>query len=71
MPVQVIGLTALDEVYESAAARFGGELWSVLRYDRASTEWADQLAAKVRHLLRLNAIDEGPRTEPPRDCRRP
>lgn len=57
MPTQVIGLTALDQVYEDAAARFGSELWSVLRYDRSSTEWAERLAAKVRHLLRLKSVD--------------
>jgi nucleoside phosphorylase len=59
MPAQVIGLTALDEVYEGAVAEFGGELWSVLRYNRASSEWAEQLATKVRHLLRVNAIENG------------
>ena len=56
MPAQVIGLTALSEVYETAAAKFGGELWSVLRYDRAATDWAEQLSAKVRHLLRVRSV---------------
>lgn len=56
MPGQVIGVTALAEVYETAAARFGGELWSVLRYDRMTTDWVEQLTAKVRQLLRLKAL---------------
>lgn len=60
MPRQVIGLTALDDVYGSAATRFGGELWSVLKHDRTSREWADQLAAKVRHLLRVQQVEAGP-----------
>jgi CheY-like chemotaxis protein len=55
MPKQVIGLTALSEIYETAAAKFGGELWSVLLYDRASNDWADRLSAKIRHILRLKA----------------
>ncbi len=60
MPAHVIGLTALSEVYDEAAAKFGSELWSVLRYERTSVEWAELLAAKVRHLLRLQQITQGP-----------
>ena len=56
MPKHVIGLTALAEVHENAVSRFGSELWSVLRYDAASEEWADGLSAKIRHLLRLRTI---------------
>lgn len=55
MPKHVIGLTALAEVHEEAVSRFGSELWSVLRYDPASEEWAERLSAKVRHLLRLKS----------------
>ncbi len=56
MPAHVIGVTALEQVYENAVERFGRELWSVLRYDRSSTQWAELLSAKVRHLLRLQQI---------------
>lgn len=63
MPAQVIGLTALTEVYEDAAAQFGSELWSVLRYDRSSSEWSELLAAKIRHLLRLKAVATGASSE--------
>lgn len=56
MPKQVIGLTALEDVYEGAAAKFGGELWSVIRYDRSSYEWSEQLAAKIRHIIRIGSI---------------
>lgn len=58
LPAQVIGITALDEIYESAVERFGRELWSVLRYDRSSTQWSELLSAKVRHLLRLQGIGQ-------------
>jgi len=55
VPAQVIGVTAREDVYETAAARFGSELWSVLRFDRASVEWREQLSAKLRHIMRLRA----------------
>lgn len=58
LPAQVIGITALEEVYESAVERFGRELWSVLRYDRSSTQWTELLSAKVRHLLRLRQVGQ-------------
>lgn len=51
-------MTALAEVYDDAVERFGRELWSVVRYDRASTEWAELLSAKVRHLLRIRQVGE-------------
>lgn len=58
MPAQVVGLTALPEVFDAAVERFGRELWSVILYDRASTEWAELLSAKIRHLLRLAQVGE-------------
>ena len=63
MPDQVIGLTALAEVYETAAAKFGSELWSVIRFDRSSIEWANQLGAKIRQLLRIQQVEAGPLPE--------
>ena len=58
LPSHVIGITALDEIYESAVERFGRELWSVLRYDRASVQWAELLAARIRHLLRTQRVGQ-------------
>jgi nucleoside phosphorylase len=62
-PKQVVGLTALEEIYETAATAFGGELWSVVKYDQTSSEWVDQLGAKVRHLLRAKAVPAAPPPE--------
>lgn len=58
LPSHVVGITALDEVYESAVERFGREMWSVLRYDRSSVEWSELLAARIRHLLRRQETGE-------------
>lgn len=58
MPGQVVGMTALAEVYDAAVERFGRELWSVLLYDRGSTEWSELLSAKIRHLLRVKQVGE-------------
>lgn len=63
MPAQVIGVTAREDVYQTAAARFGGELWSVLRFDRTTSEWSEQLAAKVRHILRVKSLGDVPTTD--------
>jgi nucleoside phosphorylase/CheY-like chemotaxis protein len=60
MPTQVIGVTAREDVYEVAAARFGSELWSVLPYGREGGAWTEQLAAKVRHILRVRSLVEIP-----------
>ncbi|MEE9926429.1 MAG: hypothetical protein PBV01_24260 [Brucella anthropi] len=58
LPAHVIGVTALEEIYGAAVERFGRELWSVLRYDRSSTQWAELLSAKVRHLLRSRKVGQ-------------
>jgi nucleoside phosphorylase len=50
-PRHFIGLTALREVYESAVAQFGNELWSVIFYERSSQTWLEQLQAKARHIV--------------------
>lgn len=58
LPTHVVGITALDEVYDVAVERFGRELWSVLRYNRSSVEWSELLAARIRQLLRGNQVGE-------------
>lgn len=50
-PGHFVGLTAITDVYEQAAARFGNELWSVIFYDRTSDSWLEQLKAKARHII--------------------
>jgi len=50
-PGHLVGLTAYEDVYASAAARFGNDLWSVVLYDRTSDAWLEQLKAKARHII--------------------
>jgi nucleoside phosphorylase len=50
-PGHFVGLTAVTDVYEQAAAQFGNELWSVIFYDRSSDAWLEQLLAKARHII--------------------
>lgn len=50
-PREVVGLTAFDDVLDNAAARFGDDLWQVMKYDAASSEWQEALQRKVRHIL--------------------
>jgi nucleoside phosphorylase/CheY-like chemotaxis protein len=49
-PVHIVGLTAFDEIFEVAGAKFGEDLWSVLKYDPGSTEWEAKLRKKIRYI---------------------
>lgn len=50
-PGHVIGLTGVTDIYESAGAAFGPELWSLIYFDDGSDVWLDRLSGKVRHIL--------------------
>jgi len=50
-PREIVGLTAYDDVRDSATSRFAEDLWSVLQYDPGSEAWAEQLKRKLRHIL--------------------
>jgi len=52
VPAHIVGITAYDEVLADASAHLGSELWTVIYYDRAATEWTEQLKRRIRHLLR-------------------
>lgn len=52
MPEHIIGLTAYPEIFESAGTELGTELWSVLFYEASSSNWVEQIEAKIRHILR-------------------
>jgi len=49
-PRHVVGLTGFKEVYESSTSAFDEDLWSILHYDRASVDWSEKLARKIRHI---------------------
>ena len=52
-PDHIIGITAHEDIFSHAASRFGGELWSLVKYDSRSLEWQERLQSKVQHILRV------------------
>src|ERR1035437_6914155 len=50
-PQHIVGLTAFDEICETAGRRFADDLWLVIKYDPSSDEWAERLQRKVHHIL--------------------
>jgi nucleoside phosphorylase/CheY-like chemotaxis protein len=50
-PQHIVGLTAYDEIFETAGRRFADDLWLVIKYDPSSEEWADRLQRKIHHIL--------------------
>ena len=50
-PKQIVGLTGFSEVLERAEPLFEQQLWPVIYYDAASTEWSQQLERKIRYVL--------------------
>ncbi|WP_204315447.1 hypothetical protein, partial [Stenotrophomonas maltophilia] len=49
-PREVVGLTAYDDVHAEAGAYFQENIWTVVKYDRTSDSWLDQMKRKVRHI---------------------
>lgn len=64
-PDHIIGITAHDDIFSGAASRFGGELWSIIKYDLRSLEWQDGLRAKLQHIIR--AKNSAPQEPSPYD----
>ena len=58
-PKYVIGLTALQDVYQTAASEFAEDLWSLIFYDSASDEWLGRIERKILHIASLIEIKSG------------
>ncbi|RYG99932.1 MAG: response regulator, partial [Alphaproteobacteria bacterium] len=58
-PSHVIGLTAFEDIYQLSAATFDAELWSLVYFSPSSDEWADRIAAKVRHIAKVLSTKAG------------
>lgn len=53
MPDHIVGITAFDDKMLAAQTEFGRHSWSVIKYDRSSSEWEDVLRDKLRHMARV------------------
>lgn len=57
-PRHFIGFTAFEDVFDEALSQLGEESWSVVLYDRTSTEWLQQLQAKARHIVASHIAEQ-------------
>jgi nucleoside phosphorylase/CheY-like chemotaxis protein len=57
-PRHFIGLTAYEEIFDEALSQLGAEAWSVILYDRTSSEWLQQLQIKARHIVASQLAEE-------------
>lgn len=55
-PREVIGLTAYSDIEIQASKKFEGDLWRVLHYNIASSDWGEQIQRKLRHILATKKI---------------
>ncbi len=49
-PRYIVGLTSYDDARDQSEADFNNGLWSILKFDTKSTEWIEQLTAKIRYI---------------------
>jgi nucleoside phosphorylase/CheY-like chemotaxis protein len=59
-PREIIGLTAHEDVFQSATPRFYSELWSLVHYDVSTDAWARQIERKIRYLHLMEKTDDVP-----------
>jgi nucleoside phosphorylase/CheY-like chemotaxis protein len=53
LPSYIVGLTAYGDLLRKYAPQFGEELWFVVRFESASTEWEHRIANLVEHIASL------------------
>ena len=49
-PTYIVGLTSYDDARDQSEADFNNGLWSILKFDVASSDWMEQLSSKVRYI---------------------
>ncbi|MCA6116907.1 response regulator [Bradyrhizobium sp. WSM 1738] len=57
-PRHFIGFTGYEDVFNEALSQLGAESWSVILYDRTSSEWLQQLQAKASHIIASQTAEE-------------
>lgn len=50
-PYHIIGLTAFEDVLETADPFFKDELWRIIKYGAATNSWSRQLTSKLQYLV--------------------
>lgn len=59
-PMNIIGLTAHDEGYDEVESAFKKRLFQLVKYDRTSIAWKNQICEKIDYLIKAkeNEIEE-------------
>lgn len=52
LPLQIIGITAYDDIYKDVVPEFSDQLIAIVKYDETSDEWAGKIKHRVEYLLR-------------------
>lgn len=52
LPDHIIGLTAYQDIFESAGTQLGTELWLIVLFDPSSDSWVERIQSKIRHITR-------------------
>lgn len=50
-PGYVIGLTSHEDAFTKSIGTFNSYLWTLLRFDAASKQWANQLSQHIRYII--------------------
>ncbi len=50
IPLQIIGITQFDEMYEQRRIQYEDKVWALLKYDQASNNWKQRLETKINQL---------------------
>lgn len=64
LPVHIMGITAVEGIYDEADKIFRKELWQLVYYDESTNEWSSQLRKKLDYLVKVkqdllaNTIDD-------------
>ncbi|MGJ4899829.1 hypothetical protein ACQR2B_32930 [Bradyrhizobium oligotrophicum] len=50
-PAHILGLTAFEDAEIEANKHFSGMLWSVVRYDQITADWAEPIIKSIKYIL--------------------
>ena len=57
-PTHFVGITGYRDVYAATAGRFASSLWTLAIYEPGSSDWAESLRARTRHILNATKASE-------------
>ncbi|MBZ9775380.1 hypothetical protein [Mesorhizobium sp. CO1-1-8] len=49
-PTYIIGLTSFDDARENSTIDFNRGLWTIIKFDRSSSDWIDMIRSRIRYI---------------------